>query len=291
MKNYFEYTKLLSPPIKRAAYSDRTAWLMAEMSRLAYLMFESNDAELRTALLKADFALVRFFNCDGTQAFLAKRDKDKMAVLVFRGTQKEDPRDIVTDLEVNFYQDQKGVKIHDGFYRAFKCIDNDIKNAVESLKDFSLYVTGHSLGGALALIATRALNSDNLAACYTFGSPKVGNEEFGEDIKPPIYRIVNAYDIVPISPPTYIFEIMYLLPWENIRNFAKKFLGYDHHGDMRYLTPCGDSLEGLKVIANYNEFLRLIGIWTHRKDSIKCHEIDTYCRKLAQWALKRLGAA
>ncbi|MDP2654352.1 MAG: lipase family protein [Candidatus Omnitrophota bacterium] len=291
MDDYFKYPELLTPPIKRAAYSDRTAWLMAEMSRLAYLIFETSDAELKTALLKADFELVRSFNCDGTQAFLVKRDKDKMAVLAFRGTQKEDPRDIVTDLEVNFYQDQNGVKIHDGFYRAFKCVETDINNAVDILKDFALYVTGHSLGGALALIATRALNSDNLAACYTYGSPKVGNEEFGEDIKPPIYRVVNAYDIVPISPPTYIFEIMYLLPWEKVRNCAKKFLGYDHHGDMRYLSPCGDKFEGLKIISNYNDFLRLIGIWTHRKESIKCHDIDAYCEKLGQWALKRLDVA
>ena len=291
MKNYFEYTKLLSPPIKRAAYSDRTAWLMAEMSRLAYSIFESDDADLKAALSKAGFELVRFFNCDGTQAFLAKRDKDKMAVLAFRGTQKEDPRDIVTDLKANFYQDQKGVKIHDGFYRAYKCVETDINNAVGTLRDFALYVTGHSLGGALALLATRALNSDNLASCYTYGSPKVGNEEFGEDIKPPIYRVVNAYDIVPISPPTYIFDIMNLLPWEKVRNFAKKFLGYDHHGDMRYLSPCKNNSEGLKIISNYNDFLRLIGIWTHRKESIKHHDIDAYCEKLGQWALKRLDVA
>lgn len=286
---YFEYPELLSPPIKRAAYSDRTAWLMAEMSRLAYSQLETDDSELRQALTKAEFALVKIFNCEGTQAFLAKRDNDKMAVLAFRGTQKEDARDVVTDLEANFYQDQNGAKIHDGFYKAFKCVENDIKNAVDVLGDFSLYVTGHSLGGALALIATRALNSDNLAACYTFGSPKVGSEEFGEDIKPPIYRIVNAYDPVPISPPTYIFEILSILPWEKIRNFAAKFTGYDHHGDMRYLSPCEEDLKGLKVIANYNEFLRLAGIWTHRKDSIKCHNIDVYCEKLGQWAIKRLN--
>ena len=263
---------------------------MAEMSRLAYLIFETNDSALKAALLKAEFELVRFFNCDGTQAFLAKRNKDKMAVLAFRGTQKEDPRDIVTDLDANFYQDQKGIKIHDGFYKAFKCVEIDVRGSVDILKDFSLYVTGHSLGGALALIATRALNSDNLAACYTFGSPKVGTEEFGEDIKPPIYRVVNAYDIVPVSPPTYIFEIMSLLPWEKLRSFAKKFIGYDHHGDMRYLSFCADDLKDLKVISNYNEFLRLIGIWTHRKDSIKCHDINIYW-KVAQWALKRLDVA
>ena len=284
---YFKHKELLSPPIKRAAYSDRTAWLMAVMSQLAYLLFEDDPDTLNKVLSEADFELVKPFNCNGTQAFLAKRECDKMAILAFRGTQKEDPQDIVTDLKANFYQDEKGVKIHDGFYRAFKCVEQEIKTAVDTLKEYSLYITGHSLGGALALIATRALNSDNLAACYTFGSPKVGNEEFGEDIKPPIYRVVNAYDIVPVSPPTYIFELLYMLPWQKVRNFAKKFLGYDHHGDMRYLTPCKDNSEDLKVIQNYNEFLRLAGLWTHRKESVKHHAIDAYCEKLARWALER----
>jgi pimeloyl-ACP methyl ester carboxylesterase len=286
---YFKFKDLLSPPIKRAAYSDRTAWLMAVMSQLAYLIFEKDDAELKSALSGADFALVRFFNCDGTQAFLAKRDSDNMAVLAFRGTEKEDPRDIITDLDARFYKDEKGAKIHDGFYRAFKCVEQDIHSEVEKIKDCSLYVAGHSLGGALALIATRALDSDNLAACYTFGSPKVGNEEFDDDIKPPIYRIVNAFDIVPFSPPTHIFEILNLLPWKWSKSLAITFLGYTHHGDMRFLSHCDKSKE-VEVIANYNEFLRLAGLWTHRKESVKHHAIDAYCEKLAQWALKRLAA-
>lgn len=284
---YFEYAELLSPPVKRASYSDRTAWLMAKMSSLAYLLFETNDTELKTALAEAEFELVKWFNRDGTQAFLAKRESDKMAILSFRGTQQDDPRDVVTDLEANFYRDNN-IKIHNGFYKAFKCVEEEVRSSIVTLKDYSLYVTGHSLGGALALIATRALTSDNLSACYTYGSPKVGNEEFSDEIKSPIYRVVNAYDIVPVSPPTYIFELLYLLPWERLREFVKQFLGYAHQGDMRYLSPCKDTFEDLKVISNYNEFLRLAGIWAHRKESIKCHAIDIYCEKLARWGLKRL---
>lgn len=39
---YFDNEKLMRPPTSRAAYSDRTAWLMAEMSRLAYYKFEGS---------------------------------------------------------------------------------------------------------------------------------------------------------------------------------------------------------------------------------------------------------
>ena len=43
MVNYFASTALLKTPGKRAAYSDRTAYLMAEMSRLAYFKFEGGN--------------------------------------------------------------------------------------------------------------------------------------------------------------------------------------------------------------------------------------------------------
>lgn len=42
----FDYPKLLSAPVRRAAYSDRTAWLMASMSELAYWQFEGSDKML-----------------------------------------------------------------------------------------------------------------------------------------------------------------------------------------------------------------------------------------------------
>ena len=43
MYNYFANKSLLEPPTKRAAYSDRTSYLMAEMSRLAYFKFEGGN--------------------------------------------------------------------------------------------------------------------------------------------------------------------------------------------------------------------------------------------------------
>jgi len=287
----FKYKELLSPPILRAAYSDRTAWLMAEMSKLAYFKFEDTELDkLKHVLNQADFELLAVFNNEGTQAFLTKRNKDKMAILAFRGTEKEDPRDVVTDLKASFYKDNKGIEIHDGFYKAFKVVEKDALKEVDKLKEFALYVTGHSLGGALALVATRVLNSDNLAACYTFGSPKVGKEEFDDDIKPPIYRVVNAFDIVPFSPPSYLLDLLLTVPVKKLQKFLIKFKGYEHHGDMRYLTFCEGDVTKVKVIFNYNEFYRLIGLWRHKKESVKDHAINIYCEKLAQYALRRLKA-
>lgn len=288
---------LLDPPILRAAYSDRTAWLMAEMSKLAYIKFEESEikeGELRVSLQRADFNLITTFNSNnGTQAYLASRERDKMAVLAFRGTEKNSLKDIKTDLDARFYMDTEHAMIHNGFYLAFSCVEQEIRDNLLPFEKYALYVTGHSLGGALSLIATCALNSDNLAACYTFGSPKVGNIEFADVIKAPIYRVVNALDPVPCLPDTYLINILnffikrlkIIIPW------LQKFGSYAHHGDQRFLTPCDDFTK-VEVRANYNEILRTIQIITkwlkNRKIDADDHAIDIYCEKLGQYGLKRI---
>jgi len=304
-KKYFEYPELLSPPVKRAAYSDRTAWLMAKMSKLAYLPFEKDDAELKSALLEAGFSLVKTFNQDGTQAFLAKRDSDKMAVLSFRGTQIEGLTletffDVFTDLYATMRVEQNNVKTHKGFLAAFQKIQADVTQQLHSLTDCGLYVTGHSLGGALALIATSEINSDNLGACYTFGSPKVGNEEFDDKIKAPIYRVINSYDVVPFLPFTPIMLPLFWLIKKKVKNdkvriLAENFKEYQHHGDMRFLTNVSVNAEA-KVLTEYPELNRSLNLirlsFTVAKDiGVQHHSLDAYCEKLAGWGLRRLLVA
>jgi hypothetical protein len=330
---------LLRPPVARAAYSDRTAWLMAEMSRLAYERFENpaevldslveqlttlEDADrirqaverfvqelprrpgegrerLERTLADAGFALVATFDNGGTQAYLATRDTDRMAVLAFRGTEK-DYRDIKTDLNARFYRSGT-TKTHSGFLDAFKLVEPAIRQALDELDGYKLYLTGHSLGGALALIAARRLACDEVAACYTFGSPKVGNEEFGDAIKVPIYRVVNAADSVPSLPPTWFWEILIglacVLPIPYVRRallaLAQQFRGYRHHGDMRYLTACDDELRTLRLVANPSLVDRVVSIVKRLAADIKAgvrdHAITIYCDKLEAFAVKRLDPA
>jgi len=298
---YFDHEELLKPPIKRAAYSDRTAWLMAKMSKLAYLPFEKDDTELTSVLRQAGFSLVKTFNQGGTQAFLAKRDSDKIAVLSFRGTQTEGLTietffDVFTDLYATMRVDQNNVKTHKGFFSAFQGIKAAVLQQIQSLADYGLYVTGHSLGGALALIATSEINSDNLGACYTFGSPKVGNEEFDDEIKAPIYRVINSFDVVPFLPFTPIMLPLFWLIKKKVKNdkikiLADDFSEYQHHGDMRFLTNVAVNAEA-KVLTEYPELNRSLNLirlsFTVAKDiGVRHHSLDAYCEKLAGWALKR----
>ena len=154
----------------------------------------------------------------------------------------------------------------------------------------------------MAAVATREFRKNaNIAACYTFGSPKVGNSEFGDSINVPIYRIVNAADMVPRTPPTFILEGLIALaritplPWfkSTLVGFLTKHRGYTHYGDMRYLTACNPDLTDLRVVPNLNVILRTARLFrrliaTSLKAGAGDHRISEYCKKLRSHAKSRL---
>ena len=335
-----QHPELLTPPIARAAYSNRAAWVMAHMSRMAYYKFEGDpdlvdalaeklaaqgkskrasikrelDAFLdrytqtpapgRQALEKelgaAGFRLVETFDKGGTQAYLALTEKHgNLAVLAFRGTEKNHG-DIKTDLNLRFYR-SGGVGVHNGFQQAFRQVEAEVKTAYAQLSDYKVYITGHSLGGALAKIATRALdldpgiNTDNLASCYTFGSPKVGTLEFGDVIKTPIYRVVNDADAVSRLPPSYFLDLLALIvrigPVPFLRNWLDNYNGYRHVGDMRYLTTTRlENYADVRLVSNPDFIDKLLWLARSLSSNLMAgyerHAIGEYCDKLEAYALK-----
>ncbi|MFO0449119.1 MAG: lipase family protein, partial [Pseudomonadota bacterium] len=72
----------------------------------------------------------------------------------------------------------------------------------------TLVLTGHSLGGALAVIAAAEwLNKYRIGSIYTYGQPAAGKGYFTgfmqENFDNRFYRFVNDDDIVPMVPPLY----------------------------------------------------------------------------------------
>lgn len=72
-----------------------------------------------------------------------------------------------------------------------------------------LYITGHSLGAALAALTAQRLAAvapERLAAVYTFGMPRVGNAAFAQAYEAVLgartYRMVHGDDLVPTVPPS-----------------------------------------------------------------------------------------
>ena len=265
--------------------------------------------DLKTELDNGGFKLINTYAVEGTQAFLAAKKpganaapgEEGFTVLSFRGT--TDFMDWKTNLNA-FKEMVDGVPIHTGFLEAFRLVKAEIKADLDRSPGNTLYVTGHSLGGALALIATKEIAYSSQGACYTFGSPRVAGYGFAQKIKTPIYRIVNSRDIVPRMPPVFLPTVLSMIvsvvpiPYQKwMLKILEKFIGYVHHGDMRYLTRTkkerSDSYEDVKLLANPNMIYRTVwwfkGVWRKPRAPIDDHSIDTYCKKLKAYALGKLS--
>lgn len=271
-------------PTLRAAYSDRTAALMAALSQNAYIAFYPPKSKKRRRALgpslplrdegiklleqelrSGGFDLVTTFNINDIQAYLARK-KGEVAVLVFRGTANF--QDWLIDLNAVPIQLKKyrNIKVHKGFWDAYAHCMEDIEEKVNAHvpSDMPLYITGHSLGGALAQIASAVLERDNLAACYTFGSPRVATLDFDGIVKCPHYRVVNSWDLVPSVPGA----------------------PYAHTGDPRLLSPRRPGLAPLR--RDQSATLRILvdlyaavaSILTHRLLIIDDHMIWNYRKNL-----------
>ena len=274
-RNYFKAKdNLLSPPITRAAYSDRMAWILASMAHLAYDRFEDNRLARKLFIAKLQgggFKLIKTFYSKetDTQAFLAESN-DGYAVLAFRGTEVAKRQDVLIDAKAMRVSVLEG-RIHSGFRIAYDSVGKEIEKSILKLKDIPLYITGHSLGAALATVATQRLEHhlkirELIAACYTFGSPRVGDQHYDMEFKSPIYRVVNTTDIVTIIP---------LLA-----------MGYIHIGDIRYLGRTdGEFRRGIPFFRRW--YLFILTMFKFFGPIVGDHAIVEYRRKLEAIAQKR----
>ena len=217
-------------PTFRTAYSDRTALLMARLAYRAYTEFDLDNGAF--SAFEREFLDLGLTNCiglidreTGTAGFVVAGDD--IIVVAFRGT--HDDLDWRTNVNSHWVVLQGGVRVHTGFFQAYWPIRDTLFATVQRYlrtKPRPVYVTGHSLGGALATMATAELANhedaavrDAISACYTFGAPRVGDRTFDQYVKVPLYRVTNGIDVVPVLPPF--------------------FLGYRTAGDTRYFGEAG----------------------------------------------------
>ncbi len=128
-------------------------------------------------------------------------------LVAFRGSAQL--ADWISNLKINSVPTQFG-SIHRGFFQSFHDVRQSLENLIEPLlATRSLLLTGHSLGGALAVLAAMYWSEKfKIGSVYTFGQPRVGLPSYqaymrNHAIDRKIHRIVNANDIVPRVPPRY----------------------------------------------------------------------------------------
>lgn len=174
--------------------------LAAELSRLAYAAFERDPgarAEVASTLQRVGFTACTCFSGASTQGYLAHDPAASLSALVFRGTEL-DPRDWATDLDALLVPWRGGGRVHQGFAGALALAWDEIAPALATVRG-RLIFAGHSLGGALATLATSLRPPD---ALYTFGSPRVGDAAFAAAASSTNHRrYTNCCDIVTRLPP------------------------------------------------------------------------------------------
>src|SRR5262249_44300729 len=88
--------------------------------------------------------------------------------------------------------------------------------AEQKRKERPLWITGHSLGGALAHLAAWLFLRRTVAVhqVYTYGAPMVGNEDvakaFDREFPDQIYRYINGADPIPRLPTLSLIANKYL---------------------------------------------------------------------------------
>jgi hypothetical protein len=214
--------------IEDAKGDPRNAQALALASDLAYLAAPEGAEAFRVQLgLEA-----RLLSVGNTQAYVATSDDH--LVVAFRGTESptsiEGLKDwLLTDavnllilpegdLGTDFVAAGVGARWHQGFMKALADVWGPLSEAVDAERKRSerpLWVTGHSLGGALAVLAAWRFKRKFVPVhqVYTFGAPMVGNEEtaraIDRELPDKVFRYVNASDPIPRLPTVSLIANQY----------------------------------------------------------------------------------
>jgi pimeloyl-ACP methyl ester carboxylesterase len=203
--HYFEQADRFPFPWATPDFSLLHGWWLSEAALLAY----AEESFATPRFDRAGFTRVRFFDAGSTQCYVASNAA--YAIVAFRGTESrpragENPygqfmSDWVTDFDIRMIPTPHGGRIHQGFDRALNEIWDELEEYLSQLTSAgcALWITGHSLGGALATLA--AARIPRLIGVHTFGAPRVGDKTFAERFDKPLYRWVNNNDVVPHLPP------------------------------------------------------------------------------------------
>jgi triacylglycerol lipase len=130
-------------------------------------------------------------------------------ILAFAGTDPGIWQNLATDIR---FQPRAGSDTHEGFQSAADAARLQVEDAVRRTRQSQnpLFITGHSLGAALAALAAQmALGEDSTArGVYVFGMPRVGGQQFQATYNAGLgaltYRLVHGVDLVARVPMSSI---------------------------------------------------------------------------------------
>jgi triacylglycerol lipase len=140
------------------------------------------------------------------QYFIERDDKAKVQYIAIRGTANK--RNVLEDVEMRIREDLAlAIPVHAGFDATTRLLYADMQPYLR--KNYTTYITGHSLGGAIAALLAIHMTDDGykVEKVVTFGQPKFTTTNGVEKLEfLALVRVVDENDIVPMLPPTTIIN-------------------------------------------------------------------------------------
>ncbi|MGP8298028.1 lipase family protein [Streptomyces inhibens] len=259
---------------KATGYSVRHALCMARAAALAYKDEKTIDATARDwGFDRVRHHHTRFrppFPLEDTQAYTL--GGHNMIITAFRGTEPTNLRDWLSDATTPPWPGPGGKGyVHYGFGEALESVWPQVRAAVDEFRDNgqTVWFTGHSLGGALAMLAGAWLHFEEpyvtANGVYTFGQPRTCDrllsQEFNTAFSERMYRFVNNNDIVPQLPPEPAFHHVSALRYIDSKGAI--------HNTMPVLSGLFDRAKGLTA-----------DILAPASDGVRDHFMDAYVNAL-----------
>ncbi|MGI9270772.1 MAG: lipase family protein, partial [Woeseiaceae bacterium] len=317
--------RALNPPwwkpwirkVKTADCERARAEALAAVSRVVRTEALRVEADVRAW----GFNRFQFLSGMSTQCFVAA--SDNVIVVCFRGTEVNRVGDIYDDLmAIPMRQAQVPGLIHIGFWNALKQVWRDIdtpqlvwpvdqdaescKGLTDYLREFRnevnpqlVWITGHSLGGALAtmaaarLLGEEVLRPDEIGGVYTFGQPRVGDQMFADayEIGARHFRVVHDNDVVTRVPPESLKRVLSAASMfvdvqpdqqENAQGLLN--LQYSHVGHVAFLSGAAGIVVGLekwqllqrRIIARLMAIIRKGALVERLLPGLTDHSMSTY---------------
>jgi triacylglycerol lipase len=252
--------------IKNLSFAEQSA-LFARLSSLAY---EKPDTA-KKLFNKAGFDDVTYYGNDGSNAYVVESKED--VIVICRGTEVQEWNDVKADLSIALTPSRTGVgRVHRGFRTYTDKVWEPIKSHIKNINGRNLWITGHSLGAAMAtLMARRCVLEASLPVpvLFTYGSPRVGDRVYIDEFNSHIthHRWVNDGDIVTKVP------------------FAPL---YYHCGTMHHISKDGKVVVEYDRKISWTRILSLLlphGIFKLISGDVKDHSSVDYTEKLLLWSL------
>jgi len=259
----------------KTVLSENNAYWMARIAKAVYLKESNSDKPDKDQIMKdlklEDSRFRDVFGVSEKSAQAALIEHEDYLCLAFRGT------DEINDWfdNVNAFQERA---LFGGFHRGFwKSLNDvwaplyDLYQTKRSEKKRPLFLTGHSLGGAMATVAASKLIHEDrpFTSVYTFGQPRAVTLDtariFNVEAAGRYFRFQNNNDMVTRVPG--------------------RLMGYSHVGTCLYISQekklhkdPGFWFRFLDSVDGAVEAVRETGI-----DAVEDHDMDDYLGAVAEW--------